>query len=61
MAEGTLAYMSISTHEKQPFSPRDDLESLGWMLLRLLLNKLPWESYTLKQVCVCIILVRTVP
>ena len=49
-AEGTLAYMAMSVHKGEAFSARDDLEAFGWMMLRLLVGKLPWESYTLKQI-----------
>lgn len=48
-AEGTLAYMAMSVHQGAPFSPRDDLEAFGWMLLRLLVGKLPWEGLGLKD------------
>ena len=42
-AEGSVPYMAVSVHEKQPLGKRDDVESLIWTLLRLCLGKLPWE------------------
>lgn len=42
-AEGSLPYMAVTVHEKQPLGKRDDVESVVWTLLRLCLGKLPWE------------------
>lgn len=40
---GTLNYMSTRAH-KYTQSRRDDLESIGYVLLRFLKGKLPWEN-----------------
>ena len=42
--EGTLPYMAVTVHQKQPMGKRDDLESLVWTLMRLCLGQLPWEQ-----------------
>jgi len=41
--EGSIPYMAVTVHQKQPLGKRDDIESLVWTLLRLCLGKLPWE------------------
>jgi len=41
--EGSVPYMAVTVHQKQPLGKRDDVESLVWTLLRLCLGKLPWE------------------
>lgn len=41
--EGSVPYMAVTVHQKQPLGKRDDIESLVWTLLRLCLGKLPWE------------------
>ena len=43
---GTPLYMSIFTHELEPPSRRDDLVSVGYMLLWMLAGALPWAEAT---------------
>ncbi|GBG34416.1 Casein kinase, putative [Hondaea fermentalgiana] len=41
---GTPLYMSKRIHRGEPPCPRDDLESLGYMLLQMGSNELPWAA-----------------
>ena len=41
---GSLSYASINSHRFMELSRRDDLESLGYVLIYLYLDRLPWQN-----------------
>jgi casein kinase I family protein HRR25 len=49
---GSLNYASIMSHKRLDLSRRDDLESLGYMLLYLFIGELPWNNETDEDVII---------
>lgn len=43
---GTVRYASINSHDNKELSRRDDIESIGYLMLYLIMRKLPWQGIT---------------
>jgi len=43
---GTVRYASVNSHDNKELSRRDDIESIGYLILYLIMRKLPWQGIT---------------
>ncbi|KAJ3176093.1 casein kinase I [Irineochytrium annulatum] len=46
---GTARYASINVHKGKAHTRRDDIESLGYVLVEMALGKLPWSGVTARD------------
>jgi hypothetical protein len=46
---GTIRYMSLAAHRGKPHTPYDDVESLVYLVKKLVTGSLPWDNRTDKR------------